>query len=111
LHEFANARVDRWWADAVFLALDRLIEDRALDGRATPAAQYAGLLSEAGFHAIAGRPSLEKDLAAAHLIRLYEACGGRDRFSDERVTEKTARELPDESCPMPNDPRPHGAVT
>lgn len=110
LSELADPRVDRWWVDAVFLALDRLIEDRSLDGRGTTAAQYAELLLESGFHTISGRRSLEKDLAVAHLFRLYAACGGQDRFSDERVKEQTARELPDEPCPAPNDLRPHGAV-
>jgi hypothetical protein len=110
LREFADPRVDRWWVDAVFLALDRLVEDRKLDGRETSPAQYAALLSEAGFHTISGRRSLEKDLATAHVLRLYTACGGLDRFCDERAWERTAREAPDEACPAPNDQRPHGAV-
>lgn len=28
LSDFAGKRVERWWVDALFLALDRLIEDR-----------------------------------------------------------------------------------
>ena len=31
LTEFASSAVERWWVDALFLALDRLIEDRKLN--------------------------------------------------------------------------------
>ena len=35
LSEFASNRIERWWVDALFLALDRLIENRELDGKTT----------------------------------------------------------------------------
>ena len=110
LSEFANARVERWWVDALFLALDRLIEDRKLDGTETPESQYGALLSRADFQTIGGQSSLEKDLAARHLVSLYVACGGRDRFSDEQVQERTALKLPDLEWFVANDFRPIGAV-
>jgi hypothetical protein len=110
LRELAERRVERWWADALFLALDRLIEDRELDGLKTSASQYAGLLSQTGFHTISGRRSVEKDLATAHLVALYAACGSRERFLEDQVKERTARTLGEEQCLAPNDCRPQGAV-
>ncbi|MEQ1883016.1 MAG: hypothetical protein ABL878_18845, partial [Burkholderiales bacterium] len=35
LSEFASQKVERWWVDALFLALDRIIEDRAAHGKTT----------------------------------------------------------------------------
>jgi len=110
LSEFAEQRVERWWVDALFLALDRLIEDRRLDGLETPEAQYGALLSDSGFQTISGRRSLEKDLATRHLLTLYIECGGRDRFSDDHVRERTALKLPDLEWFVANDFRPKGAV-
>lgn len=110
LRDFSKQGVEAWWADALFLALDRLIEDRSLDGLRTMREQYGTLLSASGFHAISGRRGLEKDLATSHLVALYAACGSRDRFSEEHVKEWSKQIFPDqEPCP-PNDPRPQGAV-
>ena len=112
LSEFAEKRVERWWVDALFLALDRLIEDRRLDHVQTPEAHYATLLSQSGFHLISGQTSLEKDLATPHLIALYIACGGRGRFSDNEVQDVMEAKLPQVPWTIPNDPdsRPIGAV-
>jgi hypothetical protein len=110
LSEFAEARVNRWWVDALFLALDRLIEDRRLRGIATTEHQYSSMLSNAGFHGLSGKRSLEKDLALKHLIRLYSECGSRDRFSAEHMQERTAVRLPDLQWYIANDQRPQGAV-
>ena len=110
LSEFAERRVERWWVDALFLALDRLIEDRHLDGYETADSEYASILSQSDFSAISGRSSLEKNLAAVHLIALYAACGGRGRFSDEQVRARMEVTLPDIQWFMANDPRPVGAV-
>ena len=54
--------------------------------------------------------SVEKDLAIRHLIRLYVECGGRDRFSEEHVRERTRLKIPDLEWYIANDPRPRGAV-
>ena len=110
LREFSEGRIERWWVDAVFLALDRLIEDRKLDGFDIPDSQYANLLYQSGFQTLSGKRSLEKELAIKHLITLYVACGGRDRFNDDRVSEKTALELPEIEWFVANDSRPVGAV-
>jgi len=110
LKEFSASRVERWWVDAMFLALDRLIEDRELDGASTSESQYSRLLANADFGLLSGRPSLEKDLAAKHLLTLYTACGARGRFSDEFVKERTKLRLPDVAWLLANDDRPQGAV-
>lgn len=111
LSAFANERVERWWVDALFLALDRIIEDRLIDRKATPENRYGEVLIESGFRDIAGKRSIEKDLATKHLVRLYAACGGRERFSEEAVRERTTLKLNElEDWVNPNDPEPRGAV-
>lgn len=110
LSDFASKHVERWWVDALFLALDRLIEDRELDGKQTAPGQYGALLEGSSFSRIAGARSLEKDLAAKHLVALYTACGGRERFSDEHVRERTELTIPDVQWFAANDNRPQGAV-
>jgi hypothetical protein len=104
-------RVDRWWVDALFLALDRLIENQRLDGRAVAEAEYTALLQGSDFAAVSGKRSLEKELAAKHLIRLYTACGGRGRFSNEAVEARTKILVRDvENWVTPNDSDPRGAI-
>lgn len=108
LRDFKSDRVERWWVDALFLALDRLIETSG-SGELRES-EYANLLTRSKFLTVAGRVSLEKSLAATHLIDLYTACGGRGRFSDEFVKERTKLTLPDVAWLLVNDNRPRGAV-
>ena len=63
-------RIDRWWVDALFLALDRLIEDQRLTGINVPETEYADLLRRSDFAVVSGKRSTEKELATKHLIRL-----------------------------------------
>ena len=95
LGDIGTEKIERWWVDAVFLAIDRLIEDRLIGRASTPESQYASLLDASGFRDITGRPSLEKNLAIKHLLRLYTACGARERFSEEAVRERTELKLSD----------------
>lgn len=109
--DLKSDRVDRWWVDALFLALDRLIEDRALDRVSTPAAEYLSVLKRSNFTAVTGKASIEKDLAAKHLVRLYAACGARERFSPEAVAARTQLHVRDlQDWVAPNDPDPIGAI-
>ncbi len=111
LRDTAIQRVERWWVDALFLTLDRVIEDRRLDRLPTPNSQLPAFLEQADFIAISGPQSLEKNLAAAHLVRLYAACGGRERFSDDAVRKRTMVRIKDlEQFINPNDDAPIGAV-
>ena len=110
LAEFSEKRVERWWVDSLFLALDRIIEDRQIDNLNTAPSQYSELLSKADFRTVSGQHSLEKDLAAKHLVSLYIACGGRERFSEAHVRERTALQLPDVEWFLANDSRPQGAI-
>jgi hypothetical protein len=110
LSEFSTTRVERWWVDALFLAMDRLIEDRGVSGQATPESEYANVLSRSGFQAISGRQSLERELATKHLLTLYIACGSRERFSEKNVRERTLFTIPDVQWLVANDTRPQGAV-
>lgn len=108
LSGFATSKIERWWVNALFLALDRIIEDRKLDGIETPDSKYASLLAQYGFLALTGRRTLEKELAVRHLVRLYSACGGRDRLFDERTVVRIT-EIQG-FIERGNDYRPGGAV-
>ena len=111
LADFGAERVERWWVDSLFLALDRIAADRELDRLATPARDRVALLNQSGFQDLAGRRSLEKQLATGHLVRLYDACGGIRRFSDEAVRERTEATVQDLSeWANPNDDDPGAAV-
>lgn len=110
LRDMDSKRIERWWVDCLFLALDRIIEDRLLDGKATPSPEYGAFLDQYGFMELTGKPTLEKKLAIKHLVTLYDACGGRNRFSEEATRERTVTLLPDVQFFVANDPRPRGAV-
>jgi hypothetical protein len=110
LSAFNDAKVSRWWVDALFLALDRLIEDQMLDGKTLTESQYSSALARSGFLTISGKSSLEKELASKHLVSLFAACGGRERFSEEYVRERTVLKIPDANWFIANDDRPRGAV-
>lgn len=110
LSGFSTQRIERWWVDALFLALDRLIEDRRLDGHETGDAQFSSLLVQSSFFALTGKRSLEKELAVKHLVRLYSACGGRDRFSEEATRALTRVRVEDIESFLANDDRPGGAI-
>lgn len=109
LNEIANAKIERWWVDAMFVALDRAIESRRMDGGAPTNADHRALLEGTGFRGVGGPWTTEKSLATRHLLSLYQACGGRDRFSDDLVRQRTLS-LPDVGWLLANDPRPRGAV-
>jgi hypothetical protein len=92
---FNQTKVERWWVNALFLALDRLIEDRIMNGQSSTSHQWSSQLDRANFHFASGRRSVEKDLATKHLLNLYEACGARTRFSEEEVRARQRLLLPE----------------
>ncbi|ARQ56862.1 hypothetical protein Kim5_CH00754 [Rhizobium sp. Kim5] len=112
LAEFSVARIERWWVDCLFLALDRIIEDRLLDRKETKPTQYVSLLDRYNFVELTGKKTLEKTLATKHLVELYTACGGRDRFSEDATQERirTLRKQLELYAASPNDSRPRGAI-
>jgi hypothetical protein len=110
ISEFPSKKVERWWVDCLFLALDRITEDRLLDGKQTQPQQYGSLLNHYGFLELTGKPSLEKELAVQHLTTLYSACGGLNRFSEEATRERINVLLPQLVYFAVNDHRPRGAV-
>lgn len=111
LGDFAGRTVTQWWVDCVFLALDRLIADASID-RKTLAKNsgYQIILMQSDFLGLTGGLNIEKELAINHLIRLYSALGGRDRFFDKLVIQKTREDVPGTHPIPPNDPKPRGAV-
>ena len=110
LKDFSSGKVQRWWVDALFLALDRLLEERTALGLSINEHEYRKYLSQAKFSEIAGRQSVETSLAATHLTDLYIACGSKSRFSEKAVRERTVLTIPDVAWLIANDSRPQGAV-
>ncbi len=110
ISRFKEPRISRWWVDSLFLALDRIIEDRSLDGKATTEGQYSSLLAVFDFLPLTGGSNMEKELAAKHLVALYSACGSRERFSDKLVSDRTSLLLPEVQNYIANDTRPGGAI-
>lgn len=110
LDKFSNSHIERWWVDALFLALDRIIEERKRIGLNVDEQEYANFLRSYNFLPISGKRSLEKELGIEHLVTLYIACGGRDRFSDDSVKALTELALPDVTWLLANDNRPQGAL-
>lgn len=110
LKNFPTPQIERWWVDSLFLALDRIIEHRAIDKLQTNEAQYPSLLAEYDFLPLTGYVSIEKEMAIKHLTKLYWACGGRNRFSDEAVEARTKILDPQSDFFLANDPRPRGAI-
>lgn len=105
-----SKRVDRWWVDALFLALDRIIQTRQIEGLPSIEASYHSYLIASGFFDVAGRRSVEKDLASKHLVALYVACGGLERFDEEAVKERTAIAFQDVENYAVNNPDPIGVI-
>jgi hypothetical protein len=93
--DLRSNRAERWWLSALFLALDRMIEERAAAGQVVEENRYSG------------RRGIEKDLAANHFVELYAACGARSRFSEDAVRERQRILLP-EIRAFANDPTPIG---
>jgi hypothetical protein len=109
LTEMASAVVERWWVDGVFVALDRAIETRQIEGKDVLDHRFDGYLIATGFEELSRR-SLEKDLAREHLVQLYKACGGRHRFAPEEVRERTATLVPEIQGYLSNDNSPIAAI-
>lgn len=105
----ASKRVTQWWVDCVFLALDRVVLDRARRGLETRSADFPQYLEEIEFSRLSGGKSIAKDLALSHLINLYEICGRTSRFSDEAVRERQRMLLP-EVKEWANNPEPIGVA-
>lgn len=111
LHSLGSTKVERWWIDSLFLALDRILADRRLENLMTSEAAYPSLLKKSNFFEITGKPSLEKELAAKHLVRLYVVCGANERFSEEAVRARSEVMLGDmENWSLPNDDEPREAI-
>jgi len=110
LHLMSSPRIERWWVDAVFLALDRIVESQEVSKSVASAEEYTKLLMKFDFLSLTGGSSLEKKFALPLLSELYIACGGKDRFSADKIRERQSVLLPDIEGFIANDNRPRGAV-
>lgn len=110
LSEFSQKRIERWWVDCLFLAIDRIVANRSIDGLKTTPQSLLALLLNSHFLPLTGPTTTEKTFAMAHLMSLYNVCGGRERFSDDAVKDRVKVQVPDYEFPMLNDFRPVGAI-
>ena len=86
--QLSASSVDENWANAVFLALDRLsAESSDFDAQATME-DLLGMLRLTRFDRLSGIDSFDRQLALEPLCRLYSACGGLSRWTVERVHER-----------------------
>ena len=110
LERFSANRIERWWVDALFLAIDRLIADREIDEGSTDPSELPSLLLQSKFVELTGVSTTEKSFAMAHLLSLYNICGGKRRFDADSVKDRIAVIIPEYVTTPPNDPRPQGAL-
>lgn len=107
---FASNRIEKWWVDSLFLAIDRLISDLEIDKANISMSAIPSLLLSSKFSELTGPITPEKTFAMAHLFSLYAICGGARRFDPESVKQIIEVELPDYHWQEPNDARPQGAL-
>jgi hypothetical protein len=110
MSDLSGKKIESWWINAVFLALDRILRDRRAQHQTVDETKLLSYLTASNFHALTGRRSIEKDLAIGHLIDLYSACGFEDRFSVDSVNERQSTLLPDIERYVANNPFPVGAL-
>jgi hypothetical protein len=110
LSEFKTAKVQRWWVNALFLALDRTLRERVALGQEVSESRLYEYLVTSGFNQLSGPRSIQKDLAVKHIIKLYWACGGLVRLSELRTRELEQLRLPHLAAYFSNNPEPIGAV-
>lgn len=107
LSEYRTKKAERWWLSALFLTLDRVSEELLAEGKVPQEDRYEEYVIRYGFHLISGPRSVEKDLASLHFTKLYAACGGKSRFSEEATLERQKILLP-EIQHFANNPAPIG---
>lgn len=107
LSDYNSKRAERWWISALFLVLDRVCEEILLGGAVPQEERFEEYAIRNGFHAFSGPRSVEKDLAFVHFTKLYAACGGRSRFSDEATLERQKILVP-QLQHFANNPEPVG---
>ncbi len=107
LSEYRTKRAERWWLSSLFLTIDRACEDLVALGRVPQEDRFEEYAIKYGFHGLSGPRSVERDLAAFHFIRLYQACGGVARFSEQATLERQKILIPDIQH-FANNPEPVG---
>jgi hypothetical protein len=110
LDKMATPHVQRWWVDAIFLTLDRVIETRRIHGQEVNNGKLETYLTASRFSDISGRRSTEKDLALRHVVRLFQACGERLRFDEDNVNELTRTVFNDIEQWLSNSQEPMAAL-
>lgn len=107
LSEYNSKKAERWWISSLFLILDRVCEEILLGGAVPQEDRFEEYAIKNGFHSLSGPRSIAKDLAFVHFTKLYAACGGRSRFSDEATLERQKILLP-QIQHFANNPEPIG---
>lgn len=75
-----DARKEKWWGHAVFLALDRIQMDSSFDALPQPD-KLVNSLDEIDFWKLTALPAQEGRIAAKEIADLYYEMGGPKRFS------------------------------
>ena len=109
LSEYKSGKPERWWLSALFLALDRFTNGLIATAEVPVEARFSEYVIRSGFHLLSGPRSMQKDLAAHHFVRLYQACGATSRFSEEAIRERQKILVPDIQR-FANDSDPVGVV-
>lgn len=110
IQSFGQKGVSRWWVDCLFLALDRLSEERLRRKQNSPDLKIDQMLLSSDFFELTGGQTIEKELATRHLNRLYKAICGRERFSENAVQAKKRSLSSEYISGRPNDDNPRGAL-
>lgn len=110
LNSFAEPRIERWWVDALFLAIDRLTSDQGGLAGELPPKEQPSLLLRSRFAELTGPTTTEKSFAMAHLLSLYNICGAKRRFDIDSIKDRISVIIPEYVSAPPNDARPQGAL-
>ncbi|NIJ35491.1 hypothetical protein FHR22_000140 [Sphingopyxis panaciterrae] len=88
ISDYSSPKPERWWLSALFLTLDRTVEPDQIGTGQLADAALIGYLMRMGFSQIGGKRSIAKDIATTYFTNLYSACGGRIRFSEDRILDR-----------------------
>lgn len=104
---YSSSKPERWWLSALFLTLDRTVEPEQIGTGKLADAALIGHLMRMGFSQIGGRRSIAKDIATTYFTTLYSACGGRIRFSNDKILDRERILVPNH---LSNAPPENGIV-
>ena len=94
LAEMATPKLERWWVDSTFAALDRALFERGEQDVEVSVGRLLQYLARSRFAGVSGPRSVNRELALQPIATLYSACGGLRRLSNEAALERQQAKLP-----------------